>query len=195
VGNEFVVRRIRELLLQYRIAVEDIAQTQQLENQSAEYDIRSSLAAKKANAEYLRDEVIRLCNPDRTPDYVNEPTIPERNWKPVLIGLCIAFPLVLGMGIGTLLAMEAEPRHQGLVMLGTALATLAAISILLIVVPVWVERNPARAKVLARRLVPSGNLLGCAVLALFVLIAGILLFLCVLAFWGPVMLRRLSALQ
>jgi len=195
VGDESTIRRIRELLLRYRIAVDDLARVRQQADETPESDVLASLAARQADVEYLRDEVIRLCNPDRTPDYVNQPMYGDRNWKPVLIGLCIAFPLVLGAGIGTLLSMDAEPRQEGMVMLRTSLATLAAVSLLVIVVPTWIERNPARAKALARRLLPSGNIIGCAALVLFAIVAGVFLFFLVLALWGPFLLRRLSSLQ
>ncbi len=192
VGEENTIRRIRELLLQYRIAVDDLARARQQADETSESSVLAALAERQADVEYLRDEVIRLCNPDRSPGYVNQPMYAERNWKPVLIGLCIAFPLVLGAGIGALLSMEAEPRNEGMVMLWTALGTLAAVSLLVIAVPTWIERNPARARALARKLVPSGNIIGCAALVLFAVVAGTFLFFLVLALWGPVLLRMLS---
>ena len=189
VGTDAAIRRIRDLLLQYRIAVEDVTRAQHLADQAPEPDVQAALVEKRAAAEYVRDEIVRLCNPERAPDYVNRPMIPERNWKPLLISLCVAFPLVLATGIGTLLSLEHGPREEGLLMLNTALSTLAAMSILLIVIPIWIQRNPAQARALARRLLPSGNVIGCAVLMLFTIGMLIFLFLFALAMWGPLLLR------
>ena len=131
----------------------------------------------------MRHKLIGMCNPRaaelRVPDFDVERI---RKWLLAILLPLQALTLLLAWSV--LRRLNSFARHQGYTMLGVSFGLLLGVSAILVAVTYVSWRRPQHLRRLARRLSPSGNLVGCAGLLLLAVVAVVIAWLAIVLLAG-----------
>jgi len=188
VGAGAAIARIRQVRLDCAARGAEHAESEsRIDDAESEEKEQGRLARLQAERHRLREELVLLCNAGVVRAKYT-PAEPDTVWKWAVSVLALALVITLALGVSALFRAGPEARNTGVILLVICFGLLILTVALILFVPAVFGPTARRGRELAEKLNPSGNLIGCIGLVVFIIIA------CVVAYVGAAILWHYTTL-